>query len=331
MRRTFFLVFAVLLLFPFRSTASSFTQMVVFGDSLSDTGNLYIATGGTPAPPGYSSGLFTDGPNSYPSTTSPLGVWDQQLSGMLGLPSPTPYLTGGTNYAYGGALTETPTGSNIPGVVQQVGIYLGSHTPSSSALYTVWAGANDLFASPTALTAQTAVSNLQSSINALYAAGARNFLWLNMPPLGSTPDFLNNTVYSTIFNNVSQLYNADWRQAISSLYKTDPGIRITGVNIYGLDESILADPAAYGFTDVTDPAQGLSGVNPNEYAFWDGVHPTTEGHYWIARTAYQDLVPEPPTVLLFGICLLAAVLWMGLVSRKRSFLCNMRRSGKGVA
>jgi phospholipase/lecithinase/hemolysin len=318
MKRAFVLVVLVLLISPLRSLADSFSQLVVFGDSLSDTGNLYIATkGANPAQPGYSSGLFTDGPNSDPSTNSPLGVWDQQLATMLGLPSPAPVLAGhgGTNYAFGGALTGTDpnyaNGTGVPYVEDQVGLYLATHsnTASASALYTFWAGANDIFDSPTPQTAQTAVANLEASINALYADGGRDFLWLNMPPLGSTPDGLNSGA-SAYLNQLSKLYNADWLGAIGSLDSHDPGIDITGVNVYGLTESFLSDPSKYGFTNLDTPAQGQN-VNPNDYLFWDGVHPTTVGHYWVANLAYKDLTaPEPPTALLLGSALLAGAFWM---------------------
>jgi phospholipase/lecithinase/hemolysin len=320
MRRILFaLTVASLLIFPLSSFADSFAQLVVFGDSLSDTGNLYIATGGSqPAPPQYSGGLFTDGPGSVPSISSPVGVWVQQLAGMLGLASPAPVLAGGggTDYAFGGALTgfdpSYPSGLGVPWVGDQVDLYLANSKgrAPSSALYTFWAGANDIF---NTVSPQTAVANLTASINALYGDGARNFLWLDMPPLGSTPDGLASGE-SAALNLLSESYNADLLAAIGSLDAHDPGIDIVGVNVYGLVESMLSNPSAYGFTNVNTPAQGLS-VNPNNYLFWDGVHPTTEGHFWVASLADSDLTtPEPPSVVLIGIGLLVGA----FVVRRRS-------------
>jgi phospholipase/lecithinase/hemolysin len=78
--------------------------------------------------------------------------------------------------------------------------------------------------------------------------------------------------------------------------------------VYALLEEMLADPSAFGFVNIDTPAQGLS-VDPNTYLFWDGVHPTTEGHYWVANLAYQDLTtPELPTSLLLGTAVLAVAL-----------------------
>ncbi len=311
MKRTFAFVLAIglLLAWPIGSFADSISQLVVFGDSLSDVGNVYIATGGVePAPPGYTVGLFTDGPDSTPATSGPLGVWVQQLAGMMHVASPGPSLQGGNNYAFGGALTgyDPAFGSGgEPYVGDQVNEYLAGQAGAlpSNALYVFWAGANDLFTGGNSPSA--AVMNISANISTLYADGARNFLWLNMPPLGDTPDILGlGSAYITYFNDLSQEYNSDWSSTIAMLDADDPGIEIVGVNVYALVLEMLANPGAYGFVNTDTPAQGLS-VNPNTYLYWDGVHPTTMGHYWVANLAYDDLnAPEAPTSLLFGSAVL---------------------------
>jgi outer membrane lipase/esterase len=91
------------------------------------------------------------------------------------------------------------------------------------------------------------------------------------------------------------------------------GVRIADVDIYGLYQSILADPAAYGYTNVTSPAQGLA-VNPDQYLFWDlASHPTTTGHELIGLAAdtavLSTFTPEPATwaVAAAGLLLLVWV------------------------
>src|SRR5271170_4645654 len=100
-----------------------FRQFVVFGDSLSDNGNLYAGTtllgDPTPAAPQYATGEYTDGVNSVPSTSSPLGLWIEQLARGLSLPVPQPFAKGGLNYATASALTGSnpaysPTKPSIP-------------------------------------------------------------------------------------------------------------------------------------------------------------------------------------------------------------------------
>jgi phospholipase/lecithinase/hemolysin len=116
--------------------AAQFSAEYVFGDSLSDVGNVFLATG-EPASP-YVNGQFSNGP-----------VWAQDLAGRLGLPALTPSLAGGTDYAFGGATTGSPptNSSAVPNLVQQVDAFLSvSHSNPSNALYTFSIGANDLFA-----------------------------------------------------------------------------------------------------------------------------------------------------------------------------------------
>ena len=81
--------------------AGAFTALYAFGDSLSDAGNDFLATGGLlPASP-YFVGEFSNGPN-----------WVEDLSGRLRLGSVSPSLLGGTDYAFGGATTGSPLTNN---------------------------------------------------------------------------------------------------------------------------------------------------------------------------------------------------------------------------
>src|ERR1700680_881799 len=108
--------------------ADPITQIVVFGDSLSDVGNVFAATGKPPPP--YYQGHYSNGP-----------IWVERLAADLGLPAPTPSLVGGTDYAFGGA--ETGTGfspKGVPNVLTQIGAYLKAHKPASGQLFVVWAG-----------------------------------------------------------------------------------------------------------------------------------------------------------------------------------------------
>src|ERR1700685_4277915 len=86
-----------------------FHQFAVFGDSLSDNGNLYYGTSllgiPTPGPPQYTTGEYTDGPDSVPSTLGPLGLWIEQLARQMNLPTPQPFTRGGLNYATASAQT----------------------------------------------------------------------------------------------------------------------------------------------------------------------------------------------------------------------------------
>ena len=123
------------------------TQLVVFGDSLSDTGNAAFGLGGT-IPGNYAPTEFTDGPATNPATTGPQGIWVDQIAPKLGIAVPKPgfAVPGGTDFAVGSA--QTGVNASFPGplqapyVTQQVGAYLAGSVPSSRASF--WAGANDI-------------------------------------------------------------------------------------------------------------------------------------------------------------------------------------------
>src|SRR3954452_10687403 len=165
--------------------AAPFTRFVIFGDSLSDNGNAFIGTSGsTPAPPLYTTGKFTDGPDTSPAGT-PGGLWHEVLSGLLGEPVATPFLAGGTNFSGGGAKI-LPGDPLIPSLGQQVALALaasGGHA-DPNALYVLWGGANDLYgavetpgetAAGVAATETAMNQSLVMDIQLLAAAGARNF------------------------------------------------------------------------------------------------------------------------------------------------------------
>lgn len=302
--------------------AALFSQLVIFGDSLSDNGNAYIATrGAEPAPPLYTAGRFTDGPDTLPAGTAG-GLWDEVLASLLGEPAVTPFLAGGTNYAVGGAQVLAnvpgPGGLTIPSLQTQEGLYLTSTggVADPNALYVFWGGANDLYgavetpgetAAEVAATETAAVGSLATDIGALAADGAKNFLWLNLPQLATTPrgeaDPLNAALAAASTQFATDVTNE------TALLEASLGVRIADVNIYGLYQSILADPAAYGYTNVTTPAQGNPLANPNQYLFWDfDSHPTTTGHLLIGEVAdaavLSTFTPEPATWAFAAVGLL---------------------------
>ncbi len=288
-------------------SASPISELVVFGDSLSDNGNAFIGTNGAiPAPPAYTAGRFTDGPDTTPATKL-MGVWVEQLAVKMGLAPPQPFLLGGTNYAVGGSDSGFGTAPS-PGLMAEVQTFLSSASKPapSSALYVLWGGSGDLLGATTpagVLAAEpAAIANLSTEISLLAAAGARDFLWLDLPPLGQIPRHLNSPLHNAEAQGSAQ-FRTDWQQAIAALEAANPGISITGLDVYALYNQIAANPAAFGLTNVTSSAQ-FQNVNPDTYLFWDDEHPTTAGHAILANAAFAALegsaVPEPASILLLG-------------------------------
>jgi outer membrane lipase/esterase len=175
----------VLLSFSARSSLAAPVQinhMVVFGDSLSDNGNLYSILH-LPAPPTYALGRSTDGPDTYPASAIS-GMWEEQLAPWLGLPVPQPNLVNAAdlNFAFAGAETgESANSVTGPyGMAAQVQSYLGQKPANiATALHLFWGGTNDLFDYPDPLSAeQNAVLNISNQIASIAAAGGQNFVWL---------------------------------------------------------------------------------------------------------------------------------------------------------
>ncbi len=258
--------------------ASPFNQIVGFGDSLSDTGNANARLG--VAGQGYFDGRFSNGP-----------VWIEYLAIQLQLDPPVANLesSAGRNYAFGGARTD---GSGlvslfINDIDEQVPDYLNNDGgPSGDELIVVWGGANDFLDGQT--NTSVPVANLASDITDLHAAGGRRFMVVNLPLLGKTPRFVG-TSNEAVFDALSSQFNAQLSLSLDNLEGTLADIEFFRIDAGAMIEDATLNPATYGFTNVTDEAMGLGGIDPDEYLFWDDVHPTTAAHELIAQIAADVL------------------------------------------
>jgi outer membrane lipase/esterase len=244
------------------------------------------------------------------SGSGPSGLWIDQLAAQLGVADPSPFLAplGGTNYAVASSFTSGFNGL-APGMDAQVGDYLTSvgGAASSTALYTFWGGANDIF---DGLNPITAADNIEAEIEAVAAAGGKDFLWPDLPYLGDTPGLLaEGPLASAEADAASAAFDAEWATDVSQL--DGLGIDVVGVDVATLFDSVTADPSAYGFTNVTSACDITAGCDPNTFLYWDEEHPTTEADSLVANLAYADLapVPEPPsaTLLALGALTLLAI------------------------
>ncbi len=308
--------------------AAPYTALYAFGDSLSDAGNIYAATGGAqPVSPPYSQGRYTNGP-----------VWVQDLAASLGLGPITPSLTGGTDYAYGGAQTGTTPvhTANPTDLSAQLTQFQGAVPhPAASALYTLWIGANDLFTilgtpqiTPAAaiIDANAAIANVATFVSGLAKDGAKTLVLVTVPDLGKVPDI---TAQGVAASAAASQLSAYFDQALVSTVDgiaSATGMTLDIVNSYAVIDAAVANPSAYGYSNVTapcwtgnftDPASGTvcasSEAAQNQYLFWDGVHPTASGHQIIATLAAQE-VPEPASMSLLALGLAG----LGAVRRRRS-------------
>jgi phospholipase/lecithinase/hemolysin len=263
-----------------------FTGLVAFGDSLTDVGNRFAATDGTdPASPPYDAGRWSDGP-----------LWVEHLAAGLGLPSPTPSAVGGTDYAAADAGT-TVSGyahNGSPNIGTQITAYLSTH-PSidGNQLFVIWGGTNDFGPHSTPDPAGT-VANLSAEITELAQAGAKQFLVPNLMPLGEVPSIRRlGPQAEAKYDALSAQFNT----ALSAAeYHLEAGleVKIHPLDVYRLAKQVLANPGQFGITDVTDQAKsgdegdpGLVVPNPDEYLFWDNIHPSETFQKLLGRQAIQ--------------------------------------------
>lgn len=276
-----------------------YTQTVFFGDSLTDAGYFRPLL---PANVRAVTGQFT---------TNPGFVWSQYLAEYYGTSA---YANGngqvGTNYAAGGARVGTNTTGAlgpIPSLATQVNTYLSSTggRADPNALYTVWGGANDLFAitsggaNPTT-TIGAAVTAQVGIIGTLQTAGARYILVPTIPDLGVTPGFrAQGTAAAAAGTQLSTTYNTALFDAIDTA-----GFRVIPLDTFTLLREIVASPAEYGFANVTgtacqpqitansltcNPTSYVTPNAPDTYAFADGVHPTSRAHSILSQYAVAML------------------------------------------
>ena len=311
----------------------TYSAIFAFGESLSDAGNLSIATSATgstePVSPPYfqekygsiSGNVFSNGP-----------TWVQNLSIALGLGTLEPSLIGGTDFAYGGAETgTTPQNAgnlqiqaiSLPAQVTQ--FHAAVPNPSSTALYTLSIGSIDLLdilANPGLTTQQQttdvndAVANEISFVKQLVSDGAKNLLVLGVSDLGKTPYVTqglangSNTPSAALTAEASQLAS-EYNTALTSQLATISGISLHVIDAYQLLDNAVANPATYGLINVTSPVwsgnytssssgtlASTSAAAQNQYLFWDQLHPTETGHQAIAEVAEEQLSGTPPLVIV---------------------------------
>jgi len=297
--------------------AGDITGIVAFGDSLSDVGNVYIATGGAnPSPP--------NPPNLYPGGSYPGGsydpghfsngpIWLEYLAHSLGIavptPStPTPSRAGGTDYAWGGAETGIGTSSlGTPNIGSQINTYLLSNTPSSTQLITIWGGANDFLHTGQSIPA-IPVANLVSEITTLVNAGGKQFMVPNLPLLGDLPAIYTlGPAYSAYFNSLTVAFDSMLHSRLDQLQQ-QLGVTIYQLDVNSMFQNIMTNPLAYGLTNLTDPAYLDPNYKGQGYLFWDTVHPTTEIQALIGAAAFGS-IPEPSSLTLVLIAAPLLLAW----------------------
>ena len=258
-----FLVFSLVSLsVSATTTANNYTQLYVFGDSLSDTGRVYAASFGlVPAAP-YNQGRFVNEQ-----------VWVEYLAQALNLP-----YEAANNYAWGGAKSGESHRQSlliIPGILGQVDEYLANNTVNPNGLYMIFGGSNDLLDLQSVDTAavSTVVENIITAATRLHEQGVQHLLILNSPDLSSLPSTPNPDVTGVVVQD----FNTQLVTRIAAL-----PFKAAYVDAFATTQAVRSDPDVYGFVNVDDVCYNQQTrtvcENPNTYVFWDEDHPTSAVH-----------------------------------------------------
>ncbi|QBC45463.1 SGNH/GDSL hydrolase family protein [Iodobacter fluviatilis] len=257
-------------------------KVIAFGDSLSDTQNMYNAS-------------FWKLPNSktwFIGSFSNDKVWVEYFAENLKLPL--------YNWAIGGSAADTHL--VVPGLIQQVQSWkeYTSQAPAyhpESTLFTMLIGGNDLISYGRSvdqlITAQT------TALDTLIAAGASNILLLNLPNVSRAPIF---KLRNDADNVAAQVI--EYNQRLTILLKALRDKHGARLNIQLFDTNamfadLLDHPSKYNVKNTTQACLNINSAastvylqtqklrlectNPDEYVFWDNMHPTTHTHLLLGQ------------------------------------------------
>ena len=298
------ILFACLLFVLPVNADPSFSNMYIFGDSLSDTGNAASVVGDFPPP--YDNKRASNGP-----------VAVEVLGNNLGLSADASlYLIGqnvGTNYAVASA---SAGGSEIIDLTGQVNAFLAVHgfIAPEDALYIVFIGGNDVRgvrklqdSQLVDTILQNAVDNIKQNIHNLIMSGAKSIVLVNSIDVGSIPETLllalqlNDPKLIKRTTKRTRLFNKLLKKNLDSIEK-DYDIEIAEFDVFKFIRKVIARSESFGFNFTSEPcfyretltfhADCNNGLNANEFLFFDEIHPTAKGHMLIGNAmleAVEDL------------------------------------------
>lgn len=308
-----------LFLLPFLSVsqaeAKAFSSVYVFGDSLSDSGSsassvlsIYNLIGGQCDPyhpcSTYYEGRYSNGQTAVEYSADAILAGGSNSSNFFNF-AVAGATTGKGNYGDGGS--QSSVGSYLlPGMAQQIGLYLTSFSGgvSPDALHVVWGGANDFLTQDSPL---SAAQNVAGYVQALALSGADYILVPNIPNLAMTP-FVQSLGTDAILaaEGFSVGFNQELALQLSGMAALFPATHIAQFDTFSFFNSIVQNPAAYGFTNTTDACVSLPSVcsDPEAHVFWDDFHPTTHIHALVAAGLVSQ-VPLPGAMLFFASGIIA--------------------------
>ncbi|ORX93082.1 SGNH hydrolase [Basidiobolus meristosporus CBS 931.73] len=260
------------------------SNVVVFGDSHSDTGNTRAISKNRSPPPHYFQGRYSNGPN-----------WVDYVGKNLGIAI--------KNFAYGGGTVDSSLNQGIagygskvkvPGIAQQVDLFLNTtYGNIQNTLFLLCGGSNDYFMNAT-VEANDIQNAMRDSAEALLKKGATSIALCTLPPLTATPMIKSTWIKRLIFRFAEPVYNYRVRQLVSELQIRHPDRYFITWDLGPILSNIIQNAKENGFTNtyqacVDEKNNSPPCKNPDEYVYWDSINPTTRTHKLIAES-FQALL-----------------------------------------
>ena len=293
---------ALSILFTITSIAAPVEKVVVFGDSLSDNGNLFeYMKHQLPLSPPYFDGRFSNGP-----------VWVERFVMEKFHEKSKEHLF---DYAVGGAGVSDDS-SALFSLHNQVDSYFMANGDKADAntIYIVWIGANNYLALPDDEDKAVADVNdgIEQELELLASRGAKYIAVANLPDLGRIPA-ANDFESKEKFSIISHKHNQELERRIANLKAKYPHVTWPILDAYSEMTKMLDNPANYGLTNVTDtcyeaayeedqkpsvraiiaasasPKPELVRGACDGYLFFDPVHPAAQAHKIMANYVKQTL------------------------------------------
>ena len=319
---TWFLI-AFICFLPLSSFATTIDKIVVFGDSLSDTGNVsHIFKGKIPRNPPYFAGRFSDGL-----------IWIEKVAEKFQLN--TNSVNEFSDHAFAGAWGSDENESDPLSyftLSSEIDDYMTFECKDKASeanhLFVIWIGNNDYLAGNLSLDIETAadktVTAIMSGIDTLIEHGAVNFLILDITDLGQTPSSVEAGLEtSSRRTQLSYAHNAKLALALQEKRLSNTSLKIIEVNLMPYFRDLVEHPANhnlkivdkpcydgdYGSLDEHDKLIKSNSLlkdtfynhhqiaiqnwsicpNPNDYIYWDHLHPTSYVHQLLANYTLETL------------------------------------------
>ncbi|WP_080430209.1 SGNH/GDSL hydrolase family protein [Burkholderia ubonensis] len=268
-------------------------RIVSFGDSLSDTHNIYnIADWLLPSPHSWSLGRFSNGK-----------IWTEYMADNLSVPL--------YNWAVGSSGVSDSKLQFVKGILEQVDSFF--ETTESNArdyeientLFTIFTGSNDVMTYGTP--ANEILAKQERVLKTLIAKGARYIIIMKIPDVTRTPRYVSDKNTSEIASNVRRVNNglSELVARLTLLFGNvfgDDAPRITLFDTSSKFDDVLNNPIKYNMVNVTNACLNGSDSdlnyfsyqkqcdNPDGYVFWDYVHPTTRTHKLLGDAVTEEFI-----------------------------------------